>query len=275
MQFCSNNVSECYLVANNCPVDNPILCDGECKQFSDSCTSYDSQEEEVEANAVETNVDLDKTDRGCPIATPFRCSQVSYANCQTLPYTSYESLFEQSCTTSLATLRNIIYDYMWNDCVSAATPYTCGNGQCVATETECSTCSFFCETQDKCVASEADCTQLQTSESEDLNLQLLHMCPSGSPYRCVVDGRCVQTDLLCNTIRSESSAAIYNLTYTGPLIDVTCPFSSPIRCFNGTCAPTYSSCMLQIDRTKTAFTNPIAWGAEYDAYLTEPCQVYC
>ena len=56
MQFCSNNVSECYLVANNCPVDNPILCDGECKQLSDSCTSYDSQEEKVESKGVGINV---------------------------------------------------------------------------------------------------------------------------------------------------------------------------------------------------------------------------
>ena len=155
MQFCTNNVSECYLASNNCPVDNPIFCDGECKQLSDSCTSYDAEEKFESANDIVAK--LDKTDRGCPIETPFRCSQVSYANCQTLPYTSYESLYEQTCSTSLATLRNIIYDYMWNDCVSAITPYTCGDGSCVSSESACSTCSYFCESQDKCVASEADC----------------------------------------------------------------------------------------------------------------------
>lgn len=45
--------------------------------------------------AVETGAtNLAKTNEGCPIETPFRCSQVSYADCKALPYTSYESLFD-------------------------------------------------------------------------------------------------------------------------------------------------------------------------------------
>ena len=54
----------------------------------------------------------------------------------------------------------------------------------------------------------------------------------------MTDGRCVSNALLCSTLTSESQANVYNLTYTGALLDPTCPFSKPVRCIDGACVAT-------------------------------------
>ena len=113
---------------------------------------------------------FDKTEVGCPFATPFRCSNLNYQDCKALPYTSYASLYSQACETSLQTFAFISSDYLLNSCVSSVTPFACGDGSCVASTGDCaSTCSFFCQYQGKCVSSEADCTALQTTTYTDLN----------------------------------------------------------------------------------------------------------
>ena len=73
----------------------------------------------------------------------------------------------------------------------------------------------------------------------------------------------------------ESSAFIYNLTFTGTLVDARCPFSSPIRCIDGSCVDSYQGCLARVDKSSTAFKSPIAWGAPYATDVTDPCQVYC
>ena len=104
--------------------------------------------------------DVDKTDLGCPFSTPFRCSYLDYGDCKALPYTSYPSLYDSACTTQLQTLKNIIAEYLMNECVSAVTPYSCADGSCVAEADSCPTCSMFCQDSRMCVASAADCTAL-------------------------------------------------------------------------------------------------------------------
>ena len=87
---------------------------------------------------------LDKTDVGCPVSTPFRCLNLDYTDCKELPYTSYPSLYDKACQTSLQTLNNIKNKYLLNECVSAATPFSCGDGSCVTIDGKCPTCSYFC-----------------------------------------------------------------------------------------------------------------------------------
>ena len=160
-----------------------------------------------------------------------------------------------------------------NECVSAVTPFACGDGSCVRTAGECPTCSYFCETLGKCVASEADC--LTASSDADLEASLMSLCPNGAPYRCIEDGRCVQSAQFCDLRRTWTSAAIYNQTYTGNLIDLNCPFSSPIRCITGACVQSYQDCFSSISNTNSVYVSPIAWGADYEDSVDDPCQVYC
>ena len=45
-----------------------------------------------------------------------------------------------------------------------------------------------------------------------------------------------------------------------------CPFTSPLRCVDGSCVETYQDCVAaaKVNKVATAYTNPILWGAEYD-----------
>ena len=65
------------------------------------------------------------------------------------------------------------------------------------------------------------------------------------------------------------------MTFSGGLIDSQCPSSSPVRCSTGDCVAAYHDCFSAAIKASTVWHSPIAWGADYDAELEDPCQVYC
>ena len=126
-----------------------------------------------------------------------------------------------------------------NRCVSPANPFSCGDGSCSTSASDCKTCSYFCRSIEQCVASRADCDMMDEASYYDLRKNMEQTCPRGAPYRCVTDGRCVQNASMCNNLQTESKAFTLDSTFTGPLIKASCPTSSPIKCIDGTCVNSY------------------------------------
>jgi hypothetical protein len=96
------------------------------------------------------------------------------------------------------------------------------------------------------------------------------ICPQGTPYRCIMNGQCVQSTMECIYDLGFDQTTVKQV-FLGILIDRTCPTHSIIRCANGNCVNRYSKCLTTL--TGTAITSPVAWGANVTSPVT--CQVYC
>jgi len=136
-----------------------------------------------------------------------------------------------------------------NNCAKGPTPYSCGDGSCVADPTQCKSCPYFCGKLMLCVGSQNDCDlyKVNTSQSE-----LDHLCPSGTPNLCILNGQCVQNPLMCPF---QSTASVNK----GLLFDDSCPIDYPIRCVDGSCVSSYQGCLANQSLDSPAYLSPVAW----------------
>lgn len=177
--YCASSASDCIKPGNGCPSDMPILCEANNLCVANYLLCAQTKPTSFVALTV-TNENL------CPSTAPFRCNYLDKNACQVLPYSSYYEIENNSCKYRIDLLEQL---YVMNECVGAITPWSCGDGSCVKDYTQCKTCPYFCAKIMKCLATQYDCDwySLNTANQHEID----HLCPSGTPVLCIVDGRCV------------------------------------------------------------------------------------
>jgi hypothetical protein len=93
------------------------------------------------------------------------------------------------------------------------------------------------------MSSQSDCDKYTANP---LLYEFDHICPTGSPITCILNGKCVSDAAMCpylDQIRPEA----------GLLFDGSCPSETPIRCISGKCASKYTQCFSPSQYETAAF----------------------